>query len=388
MRTDAEDTITLPLKETASATAKALRLKRFGVRRLTRAHLSLSRRPALAKEAKVGLEAVRGCLEKQLACAVSLSGRLLESAVSPFGGLARTSVFGLVELSAIGAKAVLELDAALVAAVLERLSGGEGRLSAASKLTRVEEAGFSYLCLLALSALRAEAGLERRFSPRLVSVHADRGEVLERLDCTLPYVSLEVSVAVGSAAGLVRVLLPAPQLQTAVQDAKEELPGQIAPEVLAASVEARVLAGRTRLDPTDFAHLAPGDVAMLEGLWQRHGALSGECRLLGRTFELRGQLGPGGFAFSRAVPRAYPQEWTMAQTEVEAKELPVEVEVELTRIRMTLSELSLLKPGAVLPLHMNAAEPVVLRVGDRSVARAELVEVEGEVGARVIALLP
>ncbi len=68
--------------------------------------------------------------------------------------------------------------------------------------------------------------------------------------------------------------------------------------------------------------------------------------------------------------------------------LPVDVEIELTRLLVPLSELSVLKPGALLPLHINASEPVLLRVGDRAVARAELVEIEGEVGARILALLP
>lgn len=68
--------------------------------------------------------------------------------------------------------------------------------------------------------------------------------------------------------------------------------------------------------------------------------------------------------------------------------LPVDVEIELTRLMLPLSELAVLKPGALLPLRISANEPVVLRVGDRAVARAELVEIEGEVGARILALLP
>jgi len=68
--------------------------------------------------------------------------------------------------------------------------------------------------------------------------------------------------------------------------------------------------------------------------------------------------------------------------------LPVEVEIELTRLLLPLSELAGLKPGALLPLHINASEPVLLRVGDRAVARAELVDIEGEVGARILTLLP
>ena len=68
--------------------------------------------------------------------------------------------------------------------------------------------------------------------------------------------------------------------------------------------------------------------------------------------------------------------------------LPVDVEIELTRLMMSLSDLAALKPGALLPLRINASEPVLLRVGDRAVARAELVDIEGEVGARILCLLP
>lgn len=71
----------------------------------------------------------------------------------------------------------------------------------------------------------------------------------------------------------------------------------------------------------------------------------------------------------------------------ETPALPVEVEVELTRLRLTVGELAGIRAGSILPLHINAAEPVLLRVGDRAVARAELVEIEGEVGARILTLL-
>jgi len=68
--------------------------------------------------------------------------------------------------------------------------------------------------------------------------------------------------------------------------------------------------------------------------------------------------------------------------------LPFEVEVELTRVRLTFAELSSLRPGAILPLRINATEPVLLRVGDRVVARAELVEIENELGARILSFVP
>ena len=45
------------------------------------------------------------------------------------------------------------------------------------------------------------------------------------------------------------------------------------------------------------------------------------------------------------------------------------------------------RPGSVLPLHINAAQQVIVRIGDKAVARAELVEIEGEIGARIVAML-
>ncbi len=66
--------------------------------------------------------------------------------------------------------------------------------------------------------------------------------------------------------------------------------------------------------------------------------------------------------------------------------MPVDVEVELTRLRLTLSELANLKPGTVLPLMINGAQPITLCVGDKAIARADLVDVDGELGARITEL--
>ena len=66
--------------------------------------------------------------------------------------------------------------------------------------------------------------------------------------------------------------------------------------------------------------------------------------------------------------------------------VPVEVEIELTRLRLPLHQLGDIRPGSVLPLHINAAQQVILRIGDKAVARAELVEIEGEIGARIISM--
>jgi type III secretion protein Q len=67
--------------------------------------------------------------------------------------------------------------------------------------------------------------------------------------------------------------------------------------------------------------------------------------------------------------------------------VPVELELELAKVRISLAELGSLQPGSVIGLRIGAGEPVTLRVGDRAVAVAELVDIEGEVGARILRLI-
>lgn len=72
------------------------------------------------------------------------------------------------------------------------------------------------------------------------------------------------------------------------------------------------------------------------------------------------------------------------QTLVDAAlEAPVVVRVELGVVSLSAAEWARLRPGDVLETGRRVAEPVMLRVAGRVVARGELVDVDGEVGVRV-----
>jgi type III secretion protein Q len=62
---------------------------------------------------------------------------------------------------------------------------------------------------------------------------------------------------------------------------------------------------------------------------------------------------------------------------------PVLLEVELATVAVPLRDLARIAPGAVLPLGLDRSGQVTLRIGDRAVARGELVEVDGAVGVRI-----
>jgi type III secretion protein Q len=77
----------------------------------------------------------------------------------------------------------------------------------------------------------------------------------------------------------------------------------------------------------------------------------------------------------------------MTRMDAALSELPVELEVELARFSLTLTELGGLASGTVLPLHIPAGAPVFVRAGDRRIARAELVEIDGEIAARILEMI-
>ena len=372
---------------------KPPRLYRLGTRRLARAHVTLRERPQVAKLAHKALEGVCETLSRELGCPVSASARLVEAVVMPANGLAQAAAFALVDLSATGGAAVLELETPVLLAALERLAGSAQKAGPMMGLTRLEEAAFAFLGLSALCALRTQAELQRWLAPRLTGVTLSRSEALARLDAKQRHVGVELTVSVGQRTGGGRLVLPAVVLEGALKALPAERDLTIAPEVLAARLAVRCFMGRTPLSDQDLRSLVVGDVVLFEGLRCEGGSLLGPGRLSTRCFELKGDFAPQGFALHHAHRRAHSKESDMSNvTVLEAgagvPPLPVDVEIELTRLMLPVSELAVLKPGALLPLHINASEPVLLRIGDRAVARAELVDIDGEVGARILTLLP
>ena len=63
--------------------------------------------------------------------------------------------------------------------------------------------------------------------------------------------------------------------------------------------------------------------------------------------------------------------------------IPVEVVVELGRKTMLIRDVAALKPGDIVDLEQTVDSPLDIRVGDKLLARGELVMVNGRVGLRV-----
>ncbi|MBL8953415.1 MAG: FliM/FliN family flagellar motor switch protein [Myxococcaceae bacterium] len=376
---------TQPPKGVGSSTVKIRPFRWKPPFRASRAHVMLARRPALGHAAVQLLEACAKSLSAQLGAPLTLKGELTPTWMNPFDGLSRFSVFAMFDLTAAGTIACLEVDALTLGGMLARVAGSPQKLALPLELTRLEEAAFGWLVLLAVEAVRASPVLETLFGPRLMSVHTDRAVALGQLDCRKRHLSFQVRPELDGSRGIMRLIVPSLAVERACHHVEESVGGPLDRSVGEARVTARLMAGRAGLSLADLGSLSARDVVVFDGLKLDGGRVLGPARIESRTFELAGTAGATGFTFTRARTRALTEELQMPN-DVADPALPVEVEIELTRLLLPIAELATLKPGAVLPLHINAAQPVTLRIGDRAVARAEIVEVDGELGARIISM--
>ena len=358
---------------------RARRVNLTPLKRFTRAHLELAKREAVRTEAIAAMTAATQALSTQLGQNVMATPRLLDGTLQPLQHLGRESVFVVAELSPASAMAIVELEGPVVSYLLRLAAGSDARTVAVTALTRIESAALGWLALSVIGGLRSVSAFEQRFAPRLVNVTMDRGDALRGIDAAVRHLVIELQLAGEHPIGTARVMVPAKMLQLAVQTAPLSEPPSAHDVVLDTMLTANTRFGHAELLRADSGDLAAGDVIVFAGTHLVDGRLFGPARFLTRSFELSGELGADGLVVSRAVPLTKEQPMSAS--------INVDVEIELTTIQLPVRQLGAIAPGAVLPLHINAAQTVTLRIDGKAVALAELVEVEGEIGARITAML-
>jgi type III secretion system YscQ/HrcQ family protein len=207
-------------------------------------------------------------------------------------------------------------------------------------------------------------------------------------------------VTIGDDSGVVRAWIPEsaltaplPQAWRAGAEALAMLPITLVLEV-----------GSTELLVSELSSLTPGDVVVLDrcsvrrtmtgGAEQGSAEISGTAvlRAAGAT-RTRWQLAiTDGVARlegrARNEERRMTRDTTTAGKSGDAIELvgdaPIELRVEIARVSLPLEDLAQLKPGEIVTTGRALGAEVVLRAGERIIATGELVDVDGEVGVRVL----
>jgi flagellar motor switch/type III secretory pathway protein FliN len=150
-----------------------------------------------------------------------------------------------------------------------------------------------------------------------------------------------------------------------------------------------IVASATLASRESITLLLPGD-AWMPGHWpllrSSSGALHGTVTLAAPASDrgARATLGIDG----RLVLRGDAEELGMTDENAalveNLGEVPVVVRVEIGSAQMRAREWAELRTGDVFALGQRIAEPVTLRVGGVEVARGELIEIDGEVGVRIL----
>ncbi len=318
----------------------------FELPSVSRGHAELTV-AARALGAEVATAAAR-TLGSLLGFDIAVGARAVPGRALPRGGVARVGL----DLPALPGTAALEVEPALVVALVDRLAGGIGETYGATTLTGVEAAALELFALAALEGACEVSGVEEALAPRLGRAASEPAAAL----------AIELTVTAGHVSGRARLLLPPAALRA--------LRGAPAWDGAAAGLRmvASLRGGEAALGREELAALATGDVVVLDGTAEpRALVLPGGARLAGR-------LEDGAF---------HVEEIDMTDR---MAQLPVVLEVELARVEITLAELARLEPGATLPLALDRRGIVTLRAGERALGRGELVDVDGAIGVRIVSL--
>jgi flagellar motor switch/type III secretory pathway protein FliN len=193
---------------------------------------------------------------------------------------------------------------------------------------------------------------------------------------------------------LARLVVPTRLVATAPQAGCSgvELASALGPVALGLPI----VACATTATVTDVASLQVGDV-WLPGTWPMR--VGSRRELVGPVFladpassiGVRADLGEDGRLVLGARFEALCAPGTEMADSTEDNQLvhavgqvPVVVRVEIGEARMAAREWAALRPGDVVALGRRVGESVVLRVSGVPVARGDLVDVEGEVGVRIV----
>jgi type III secretion system YscQ/HrcQ family protein len=290
----------------------------------------------------------------------------------------------LVRLDGVDHGVVLELTSELCHALLERTLGGDGAGARAPgvPLDELELGAVGYV------AARAAAVTG---TLRVQNVTGSCAAVLDAVDRVADgqVIVWPLQLSIGNSGGAARVLLAESVglawLRAAAPARRVDVPSAL----LGLPVQLCAHAATVRLTACELAALEPGDVvvpertqltrdehgfhggAQLHAIGQRGGAHA-RCQLEQHTLRIE-ELEQGEHAMNDET-----------NPDALVKDAPIELCVELARFTVRLEDVLGLRVGEVWSTGSAIGERVVLTANGRPIARGELVDIDGEVGVRIL----
>ncbi len=302
------------------------------------------------------------------------------------------------------------LAARLIAAVLGRAAPFGGQRPVVPAPSRVPEAEVAQ-AFAALLVAAARAGAP---APLTVLATGTVRSLVGTGHSLGPQLAAVYIVTVGDDVFLARLVMPRAHLERAASPVFDRARLAALGET---PLTVPVIAAVSTIAPSELAALAVGD-AWMPGSWTTTFA-SAASRITGRVLlaaasseqgacaeltadgqlVLRGNVEPTPWTVPGTAPTpgaaAAPDRSESDEMNDEAPaalldslaDAPVVIRVEIGIAELRAREWAELSPGDVVGLGRRVAEPVILRVAGREVARGELVDLDGEVGVRILSRL-
>ncbi|MBN1208246.1 MAG: type III secretion system cytoplasmic ring protein SctQ [Myxococcaceae bacterium] len=348
------------------------------------------------------------------------------------------SFLAVLAPGALKSRMVMEVELALAHNLVDMLLGGAGETVGLRPLTDIEEGVMSFVVLEALKALSPalEPALPRL---RMETVAHSVDEVASRLGDDELVVVTQLNATLGPYGGMVRLVVPSSVMSTANENLSEaERRTRLRADTrlnrrMLSTVRTwlRAEIGQAEVSSADLEQLRVKDVVLMDALTARpdrgeQGMATlrlglGNSRVEADVYVEEGQYKArikdiilGEPAFQPVLPSSDEQREEQSAGENEdynpgttdpslqaegnaldankpeggelLADIPLQLAVELARVPVTADEVVALKVGHVIELHRSPGEPVELSVNGKVVARGELVEVEGQLGVRVLSL--
>jgi type III secretion system YscQ/HrcQ family protein len=311
---------------------------------------------------------------------------------------------------------VLAVDRLLVDRWLESLWGEPAAVRRPESIEPADFGLVTYLCL------RTAGWLTERGGPTVVfPTEAPPWEwAIEELNTFDAVVEIDMGLETDSGRGMARLWLPAPMAQRLASNADAGASAQLLEDLVAGpfgGLNQRwpVSLARLALTVDECLALRPGDVLLptehglqtdafeptSPGAFVRVSSSDGG---FGRATVLSGRVAPGPDCWQLTLNQLTPTTRRVrpmddafdeqANDEAPTAEQPTEllaapsvaVDVQVGTATLTLREVSELTGGQVIELDRRVGEPLDLYVDGQKLGRGELVDIEGELGVRLLEL--
>lgn len=336
-------------------------------------------------------------------------------------------------------RGLLEVELGLAHHAIDMLLGGAGEAVALRPLTDIEEGVMTYVIIETLKALAPSTDPSL---PKLRIEGVVRGfeEIQGLIPETENLAVVQLKAVFGSHSGYVRLVIPEEVLATAnppsdaaVRRARRAADAETHLKRLRnVKTWVRAEIGNVEISSTELSQLRERDVVLVEKLSCRPDQGQGGTAKLkvgyGRAGHLDAEIVAEGGRFQAKVtgisiggpppPGAAEEPTDEPPAEAEAgapeedesttpgavrgrndvedaqgaggadlmNDIPLQIAVELGRVPTTAEEVVALKVGHVFDLNRVAGEPLDLSVNGKVVARGELVEIDGNLGIRILSL--